>query len=109
MAAHEVPMQILDADHVHRAWKQALDAVASRGERIVVEEQGVPVAAIVSVHDLARLAHFDAQRAERFAVLDRIGAAFADEDPDESDALAALAVAKAREQVRRERADQHQA
>jgi antitoxin (DNA-binding transcriptional repressor) of toxin-antitoxin stability system len=94
MAAHEVPTHILDADDVHRSWKQTLNTVVRRGERIVVEEQGAPVAAIVSVQDLARLAQFDAQRAERFTVLDRIGAAFA--------------VAEARKQApQRERANEH--
>jgi len=54
------------------------------------------------------MTHLDAERPERFEALDRIGAAFADEDPDESERLAALAVAEAREQARRERASQHQ-
>jgi len=43
------------------------------------------------------------EREARFQVLDSIGAVFADEEPDESERRAALAVAEAREQARRER------
>ena len=38
----------------------------------------------------------EARRAERFEVLDRIGAAFKHETPEESEELAAKAVAEAR-------------
>jgi antitoxin (DNA-binding transcriptional repressor) of toxin-antitoxin stability system len=93
-----------DADEVTRSLPQTLSAVARDGERIIVEEDGVPMAAIVSLDDLEQLQYYEAQRAERFAVFERIGAIFADEDPDESDRLSALALLDAREQMRRERA-----
>lgn len=109
MAADELATRALDADEVKRSWSQLLKIVARREERILVEADGTPVAALVSPQDLQRLQHLDAQRAERFKILDRIGAAFADEDPDESERLAALAVAEAREQAHRERADQRKA
>ena len=100
MAAHELPARAIDAEDVRRSWPQTLTAVSRKGERIVVEEDGVAVAAIVSIQDLARL---DAERDERFKVFERIGAAFAHEDPEESDRLAALALAEARADMRRER------
>lgn len=85
------------------AMRQALPAVTHDGERVVVEENGVPLAALVSLDDLRKLAQLDAERLERFKVFERIADAFADEDPDESDRLSALAVQEAREQMRRER------
>jgi len=108
MATYEPSTRAIDAQGMNQSWQEALHAVAHRGERILVEEAGATVAALVSVDDLARLARLDAERAERFRVLDRIGAAFADEDPDESERLAALAVAEAREQARRERDGHHE-
>jgi hypothetical protein len=104
MAAHEPPARIINADDVTEAWPEALAAVSRRGERVPVQDGGVTVAALVSVHDLERLARLDAEREERFAVFDRIGAAFAHETPEESDRLAALALAEVREEKRRERA-----
>ena len=56
MAAHELPARAIDAEDVRRSWPQMLTAVSRKGERIVVEEDGVAVAAIVSIQDLARLA-----------------------------------------------------
>ncbi len=98
-----------DADDVRQSLPQTLSAVARAGERVVVEEDGVPVAAIVSLDDLNQLARLDAERADRFAVFERIGAIFADEDPEESDRLSALALAEARKQMRRERAAKNDA
>ncbi|MGE3267871.1 MAG: hypothetical protein AB7P40_03930 [Chloroflexota bacterium] len=92
-----------DADEVRQTLPQTLAAVSRKGERIVIEEDGVAVAAIVSLDDLRQLARLDADRAKRFEVFERIGAIFAHEDPDESDRLSALALQEAREQMRRER------
>lgn len=93
-----------DADDIRQSLPETLAAVAHDGERIVVEEDGVAVAAIVSLDDLRELKRLDARREAFFETLERIGAAFADEDPEESDRLAALALAEVREEMRRERA-----
>ncbi len=103
MATHEPQARTIDIQDVAATWPNVRKAVSRKHERIVLEEDGVPVAAIVSLTDLKALARLDAERAERFKVLDRIGAAFAHETPEESDRLAALALAEAREDMRRER------
>jgi PHD/YefM family antitoxin component YafN of YafNO toxin-antitoxin module len=103
MATHEPPAQSIDIQHVADEWPNVRKAVSRKRERIVLEEDGVPVAAIVSLQDLKSLARLDTERAERFKILDRIGAAFAHETPEESDRLAALALAEVREEMRRER------
>jgi antitoxin (DNA-binding transcriptional repressor) of toxin-antitoxin stability system len=107
MAANPESLRVtrsVEAEDIRRSLPETLSAVARHGERVIVEEDGVAVAAIVSLDDLKQLARLDAERIERFAVFERIGAIFADEDPDESDRLSALALQEAREQMRRERA-----
>src|SRR4051794_17823025 len=103
MATHELPARVIDIEDIQRSWPETRKAVSRKHERIVLEEDGVPIAAIVSLYDLQRLAKLDAERAERFKVLDRIGAAFAHESEEESERLASLALAEAREDMRRER------
>lgn len=57
----------------------ALIGRVSRGEtRLLIERNGIPVAAFVSPRDLEQLERLDRERAEQFAVLDDIGAAFRD-------------------------------
>jgi antitoxin (DNA-binding transcriptional repressor) of toxin-antitoxin stability system len=112
MAAHPQSPRVtrsVEADEVKQSLLQTLSAVARSGERVIVEEDGVAVAAIVSLDDLKQLARLDAERAKRFEVFERIGAIFADEDPAESDRLSALALQEAREQMRRERAAKSEA
>jgi len=103
MATHEPPERTIDIQDVATAWPNVRRAVSRKRERIVLEEDGIAVAAIVSLQDLKTLARLDTERDERFKVFERIGAAFAHEDPDESDRLAALALAEVREEMRRER------
>jgi antitoxin (DNA-binding transcriptional repressor) of toxin-antitoxin stability system len=99
----------VEADEVKQSLPQTLSAVSRDGERVIVEEDGVAVAAIVSLDDLKLLARLDAERAKRFEVFERIGDVFVDEDPDESDRLSALALQEAREQMRRERSAKSEA
>ncbi len=76
----------------------------SRNEtRVLVEEDGVSVAAIISADDLSRFVQLEREREERFAVIDRIREAFADVPLDKLEREAARSVAAAR-QRRRERA-----
>jgi prevent-host-death family protein len=51
--------------------------------RVVIEKSGLPVAALVSADDLARLNRLDAERAEGFAVIDAMRAPFKDVPSDE--------------------------
>ena len=103
MATHEPPARSIDVEDVRDRLPELLASVSRKNERVVIERDGVAIAAIVSEYDLRRLAKLDAERAERFKVFERIGAAFAHETPEESDRLAALALAEVREEMRRER------
>jgi prevent-host-death family protein len=54
-----------------------VNRVYRKETRVVVEKSGIPVAAIVSAEDLARLDRLDRERAERFGVIDQLREAFA--------------------------------
>ena len=69
--------------------KTQLNALVNRvyreEARVLVEKSGIPVAALVSIADLARLDRLDQERAERFKVLDAMRAAFEDVSPEETE------------------------
>jgi prevent-host-death family protein len=106
MGEREQPAtQTLNASEARRQWSDVLDRVGRHETRIVIEKSGVAVAAIVSTDDLDRLKRLDAQRSERFAILDKIRESFADVPDEEIEREVAKAVAK----VRAERRGQPQA
>ena len=73
--------------------------VFRNGIRVIVEEAGAPIAALVSLDDLERLARLDEQREERFAVVDRIRAAFADVSSEEIEREATNGVTEVRAEM----------
>lgn len=70
--------------------------VRHQATRVLVEEGGTPVAALVSPEDLDRLSRLDRERADRFRVLDEARAAFHDATSEEIDREADRAVAELR-------------
>lgn len=83
-----------------------IDLVARRGVRVIVEQAGAPVAALVPVEDVVRLDRLDEARRERerrFAVIDRMRAAFAGVPAEEIERETARAVAEARAELAAER------
>lgn len=80
-----------------------VDQVSKTRTRVVVEEDGVPVAAVVSTRDLDRLDRFDAEWESGWEALDEIGAAFRGVDPEEIEREAAKAVAEVRAEMQAER------
>jgi prevent-host-death family protein len=77
--------------------------VAEKQSRVLVEEAGAPVAALVSLEDYRRLARMDAQIAEQLRVLGEIREAFRDVPPEERERETAKAVAEVRAEMRAER------
>lgn len=102
MREREPMTQTLEASRARQQWNELLESVLRRQTRVIVEKSGIPVAALISAEDLERFNRLDAQRAERFKILDRIGEVFKDETPEESERLAAQAVAEAREAHRKD-------
>ena len=101
MADREATTQTLDVTEARRSLSQVLDRVKRSHERVIVEEGGVPVAAIISARDLERFHQLEQERAREFDILDEIGEVFKDESTDEAERLARQAVAEAREIERR--------
>lgn len=77
--------------------------VARKQSRVLVEEAGAPVAALVSLEDYRQLTRLDAQRAEHLRILEEIREAFRDVPPEERERETAKAVAEVRAEMRAER------
>jgi len=98
--------QTLQASDARVQWDSILDDV-SRGERrVLVEKDGVPVAAIVTTEDLKRLDTLEAARDEAFQALWRTGEAFKDQSPEqiERDVAAAIQAARVKRRAEQSRA-----
>jgi antitoxin (DNA-binding transcriptional repressor) of toxin-antitoxin stability system len=103
MTAEDAQPRKIDSEEAQRSLPRVLKDVKRRLERVVVEEDGVPVAAIVPIRDLYWLKKYEAQRDEAFKAFAQLAADFADEDPEEVLRQTDLALAEVREEMRRER------
>ncbi len=68
--------------------------------RLVVQQDGKDVAALVSAYDLERLEMLDRRAAEGFKVIEEIWARNADIDPEEAERDIAEAIAEVRAEAR---------
>ncbi|MBI4310880.1 MAG: type II toxin-antitoxin system Phd/YefM family antitoxin [Chloroflexi bacterium] len=109
MNAREPLTRTLKATEARRQWDALLDQVSKEKARVLVEKDGVPVAAIVSPEDLERLVEYERRREEGFKVLHEISAAFKDVPREEIEREVDKAVAQVREEMRRERKAAEQA
>jgi prevent-host-death family protein len=82
--------------------KQTLSSLVNEVDqgktRILVEKSGIPVAALVSVNDLARLERFDREWEEGTKAIERFSRAFADVPVEEAEAEIARIIAEIRRQ-----------
>lgn len=97
--------QNLEISDIEERLQLLIDKVSRNELRVIVEESGTPVAALVSVEYLDRWARLDQVREERFAVLDRMREAFAGVSPEEIERETAKAVAEVRAEMAAERAE----
>lgn len=88
--------QTIEASEVRQRWSDLLDNVDREETRVIVERSGVPVAAIISAGDLERFKHLEAERAERFRVIDEMRAAFKDVPPEQIESEVAEVIAEVR-------------
>ena len=87
--------QTMEASQAHREWTQVLSQVSRRETRVVVEEEGIPVAAIVSTQDLERLQQLEQQQRD-LETLRASQAGFKNEPVDEVERQIAEALAEVR-------------
>lgn len=95
--------QTMKISDVKQQLNRLVNRVYRNETRVVVEKSGIPVAGIVSVDDLRRLARLDQERAERFRALDEFAAGFAGQSTEEIERETAQALAQVRAEMRAER------
>jgi prevent-host-death family protein len=103
MAMQEPTVRTIDADEAGRQWPELLEDVARSHARVIVEQDGTPVAAVISVADLQFLKRLEEQRERDFAVIDEVQEAFKDVPFEEIEREAAKALAEVRAEMREER------
>ena len=81
-------------------------ASGGRGQRVVIERNGAPVAALVSARDLERLRQLEERRAHAWRVLEEFSRHFDDVSDEGLEREINRAVAEARAQLRAERQQQ---
>ena len=88
MGRQDRATKIIKISALKNSLSRVVNAVSNDESRMLVEKNGVPVAAIVSVSDLRRLVHYERISREPadedpFAVIDRAREAFKDVPPEE--------------------------
>lgn len=107
MSESQPATEVIQASEARQQWSQLLNKVFRGEMRVLVEKSGIPVAAIISAEDLKRLKQLEAERAERFAILDEVQAAFKDVPAAEIEREVAKAIREVREEGRASERDQH--
>ncbi len=101
MQKREPVIETVQAADVVEQMSRLLHEVARQKARVVVEENGKPLAAIISAHDLERLKFYETKREEAFKALDRTREAFKDVPDEELKREIASAIAEVRAESRR--------
>jgi prevent-host-death family protein len=103
MREHSSMTQTMKISEVKAQLNSLVNRVYRNEARVLVEKSGIPVAALVSTADLARLDRLDQERAERFKVLDEMRAAFKDVAPEETERETDRITAEIRAERRRQK------
>jgi prevent-host-death family protein len=90
-------MKMTDAK---QQFSRVVNDVYKTHRRVLVEKGGIPIAAIVTAGDLERLNQLDADWEAGFEVLDEIGSAFSQLDPEEIEREVAAAITEVRSEQR---------
>lgn len=96
MREQEVRIQTMKIAEVRGQLDSLVNRVFRKETRVLVEEAGIPVAALVSAEDLRRWDRLDKDRAERFKAIAALREDFKDVPPEEIDREADRAVAALR-------------
>jgi prevent-host-death family protein len=91
----------IKASVARQQFSTLLNEVFREEHRVVVEKSGIPVAAIISAKDLARLTRLEAERDNDFAILDEMREAFKDVPAEEIEREVATAINEVRKEQRR--------
>lgn len=105
MGKRRPTVEVMELSDVRGHLNNLVNCVYRHEARVVVEKSGIPVAGIVSADDLARLDRLDRERAERFAVIDEMRAAFQGVPADEIEREAERSLAEVRDEHAQPSAD----
>lgn len=100
MTAAESTTPTIDLDSTEQSLAEVADLVGGLGRRVVLERGGVPVAVLVSPREFARLERMWEVWEEDERLLEEVGAAFADQDPETIERETARAIQEVREEAR---------
>lgn len=93
--------ETIKASEARKQWGSLLNAVSRSEKRVIVEKNGLPVAAIVSMFALNRLERFERRQSQRLRILEEVGELFQDVSDEELEREMANAVRQAREEKQR--------
>ena len=102
MLQYQPITQNMDIADVEDALPSVVTQVSRKEARVIVEEGGEAVAAIISMEDWRKLARLEAEREKRFAVLERARAGFAGVPDEEIEAEFDRALGEVRARARTE-------
>ena len=105
MSKQSLPLQTVSAAEARHEFTELLGQVKRQGGRVLVEERGVPVAAIISAQDLVQLNRLEQEREQDFEILNEIGSTFADVPAEAIECEVAKAVAEVRRENRQQTGD----
>ena len=103
MNVQEAATRTMKISDVKARLSSLVNEVYRQETRVLVEKAGIPVAALVSVQDLQRLAQLDEERAERRRVLESVREPFRGVPAEEIERETAKAVAEVRAEMAAER------
>ena len=78
MREHDPMTQTMNISEVKSQLSRVVNRVYRKETRVLVEKSGIPVAAVVSPEDLARLQHLDREWEQTTQAIARLSQAFAD-------------------------------
>ena len=100
MREREPMTKTLKASEARQHFSELLNQVSKGETRVLVEKSGIPVAAIVSATDLNKLQQLEGQQSERFKLLERLRAGFADLSEEQIQRAVTEIIEKQRQQER---------
>jgi prevent-host-death family protein len=100
MREREPMTKTLKASEARQQFSELLNQVFKGETRVLVEKSGIPVAAIVSASDLNKLQQLESQQSERFKLLERLRAGFADLSEEQIQREVTEIIEKQRQQER---------
>jgi prevent-host-death family protein len=100
MREREPMTKTLKASEARQQFSELLNQVFKGETRVLVEKSGIPVAAIVSASDLNKLQQLESQQSERFKLLERLRAGFADLSEEQIQREVTKIIEKQRQQER---------